>query len=272
MENYKSPDISLDDIVFEGRNKSYGAYFLRKIYNDHVVKCLLFGALVVSAGIAAPFFLLAIRPVEEEVLDTTPVELKNIEPPPIDPNTPPPPPPPAAPPPPKISTIKYVPPVVAPDEEVVEPDPPKQEEMKEVAISTETVEGDLNADPNLIIEEPSAGTLIGEPATEETIFQVVEQMPEFEGGQSALYKYLGKNIKYPAQARNGNIQGTVFVGFVVASDGKIKDVQVLKGIGYGCDEEAVRVVSTMPAWRPGKQSGRPVSVRYSLPIKFTLQQ
>jgi protein TonB len=166
--------------------------------------------------------------------------------------------------------VRFVPPEPVPDEEVVEPDPPKQEELKEVAISTETVEGDPNADPDIVIEE-EAPTILGEGDGEETVFQVVEQMPEFEGGMTALAKYLQKNLKYPAQARNANIQGTVFVGFVVGNDGKIRDVSVLKGIGYGCDEEAKRVVQTMPPWKPGKQSGRAVSVRYSLPIRFVMQ-
>jgi protein TonB len=271
MENYKSPDLTLDDIVFEGRNKSYGAYLLRKIYNDNVLKALVISALLFSVGMATPVIVKLLGPAEEaEEVDNRVVDLKQIEPPPIDPNTPPPPPPPPAPPPPKVTTIRFVPPEPVPDEEVVEPDPPKQEELKEVAISTETVEGDPNADPDIVIEEP-APTILGDGGGEETVFQVVEQMPEFEGGMSALAKFLQKTLKYPAQARNANIQGTVFVGFVVGNDGKIRDVSVLKGIGYGCDEEAIRVVSSMPPWKPGKQSGRAVAVRYSLPIRFVMQ-
>jgi protein TonB len=271
MENYKSPNVTLDDIVFEGRNKSYGAYLLRKVYNDHVLRALLIAGLVFSLGMATPVIVKLLGPAEEEeVLNTKPVELKDIEPPPIDPKAPPPPPPPPAPPPPKVSTVRFVPPEPVPDEEVVEPDPPKQEEIKEAVIATETVEGDPNADVNIVIEE-AAPSIVGEGEGEETVFQVVEQMPEFEGGMAALSKYLSKNLKYPAQARNANIQGTVFVGFVVGNDGKIRDVSVLKGIGYGCDEEAKRVVSAMPPWKPGKQSGRAVSVRYSLPIRFVMQ-
>lgn len=271
MEKYKSPDLTLDDIVFEGRNKSYGAYLLRKVYNDHVLRALAISALVFSLALATPVIVKYLSPAEEEdVLDQTVVDLKQIEPPPIDPNTPPPPPPPPAPPPPKVSTVRFVPPEPVPDEEVVEPDPPKQEQLKEVAISTETVVGDPNADPDIVIEE-AAPTILGDGGGEETIFQVVEQMPQFEGGMAALGKYLQRNLKYPAQARNANVQGTVFVGFVVGNDGKIRDVSVLKGIGYGCDEEAKRVVSAMPPWKPGKQSGRAVAVRYSLPIKFVMQ-
>lgn len=272
MENYKSSNVTLDDIVFEGRNKTYGAYVLRKLYNDHVLRALVVASLLFGTALASPVIYKALSNEEgkEEVVDKV-VELKNIEPPPIDPNTPPPPPPPPAPPPPKVSTVRFVPPEPAPDEEVTEPDPPKQEELKEVAIATETVEGDPNADADLIVDESGPSVIGGEPA-EDQVFVAVEQMPEFEGGMAALGKYLSKSIKYPAAARNANIQGTVFVGFVVGHDGKIRDVQVLKGIGYGCDEEAIRVVSSMPAWKPGKQSGRAVSVKYSLPIRFALSQ
>lgn len=272
MENYKSRDITLDDIVFEGRNKAYGAYWLRKTYSDYVLRALLIGGAAFSIATATPLILSQIQG-EEEVEDVV-VNMTAIEPPPpINPNEPPPPPPPPAPPPPKVSTVKFVPPEPVPDEEVVEPDPPKQEEMKEVQIATETIVGDPNADADIIIDEnPGTGTALGAPPAEEQIFVAVEQMPEFPGGQAELFKFLSKNIRYPSQARNNNVQGTVFVAFVVGPDGKIRDAQVQKGIGYGCDEEALRVINTMPPWKPGKQSGRSVSVRYSVPIKFSLAQ
>ena len=87
----------------------------------------------------------------------------------------------------------------------------------------------------------------------------------------ALNQYLGKNIRYPAAAQRANVSGRVFVSFVVNTDGSIQDVTVLKGLGFGTDEEAVRVVKGMPKWRPGKQSGRPVRVKYNLPINFQLE-
>ena len=102
-------------------------------------------------------------------------------------------------------------------------------------------------------------------------FTVVEQQPEFPGGTAALGQYLGKNLRYPAAAQRANISGRVFISFVVNTDGSIQDVQVLKGLGFGTDEEAQRVVKGMPKWRPGKQSGRPVRVKYNLPINFTLE-
>lgn len=102
------------------------------------------------------------------------------------------------------------------------------------------------------------------------IFMVVESMPEFPGGEEAMYQFLDNNIQYPDEAKENNIQGRVFVTFVVEKDGAICSVEVLRGIGHGCDEEAVRVVEAMPNWIPGKQRGEPVRVQFNLPIKFTL--
>ncbi len=102
------------------------------------------------------------------------------------------------------------------------------------------------------------------------IFDVVENIPEFPGGMEAWNQYLSKNLKYPTQARRMGIEGTVYVVFVVNTDGSIQDVEILRGIGGGCDEEALRVVSGAPKWNPGKQRGRPVRVRMRLPIRFKL--
>jgi protein TonB len=96
-------------------------------------------------------------------------------------------------------------------------------------------------------------------------------MPEFPGGMGELMKYLAENIKYPPLAKESGIQGRVFINFVVEPNGSISNVKVLRGIGGGCDEEAVRVVSKMPNWKPGKQRGKAVRVSYNLPVKFTLQ-
>ncbi|MBP7496944.1 MAG: TonB family protein [Bacteroidales bacterium] len=102
-------------------------------------------------------------------------------------------------------------------------------------------------------------------------YLIVEQMPEFPGGEEKLLKYLQNNIVYPQTAKENNITGKVFVTFVISRDGAVKDVKVLKGIGGGCDEEAVRVIKNMPKWQPGKQDGKSVDVRFNLPIKFALQ-
>lgn len=110
-----------------------------------------------------------------------------------------------------------------------------------------------------------------EEIVEEEIFLVVEEMPSFPGGEGEMYKYIGNNIDYPRMAKESGISGRVFVTFVVEKDGRVTDVQILRGIGGGCDEEAIRVIQSMPTWKPGKQRGKPVRVQYRMPIKFTLQ-
>ncbi|MCU0320328.1 MAG: energy transducer TonB [Flavobacteriales bacterium] len=99
---------------------------------------------------------------------------------------------------------------------------------------------------------------------------IAEVMPEFPGGKDALFAYIGKNLKYPERAQEEGIEGVVYVTFVVEADGKISGVSVLRGIGGGCNEEAVRVVSGMPNWTPGMQAGKPVWVKYNLPIRYKL--
>ena len=108
-------------------------------------------------------------------------------------------------------------------------------------------------------------------ADTDQVFQVVEVAPEFPGGMEALIKYLSENIKYPEQAKKDTIQGKVYISFVVEKDGSVADAKVLRGIGGGCDEEALRVVNAMPKWTPGKQRNTPVRVQFNLPIAFKLQ-
>jgi len=111
-----------------------------------------------------------------------------------------------------------------------------------------------------------------EVVDEPEIFTIVEEMPEFPGGgEAALLKYLSQNIKYPPLARENNVQGTVYVTFEIDQSGKVKDAKILRGIGGGCDEEALRVVMNMPQWKPGKQRGKTVRVQYNLPVRFTLR-
>ncbi|GAB3994365.1 hypothetical protein GCM10028807_31960 [Spirosoma daeguense] len=120
-------------------------------------------------------------------------------------------------------------------------------------------------------EETSQAKTVAQPSTG-AVFTVVEQQPEYPGGMRALGQYLAKNLRYPAEARQKRVQGRVFLQFVVSTTGSVRDLRVLKGIGSGCDEEAIRVVSQMPNWTPGKQQGRPVNVQYNLPIQFSLEK
>lgn len=107
-------------------------------------------------------------------------------------------------------------------------------------------------------------------AKDSNIFVVVEETPQFPGGENARIEYLVKNIMYPENARKTDIQGTVYVTFIIEKDGTISNVKVLRGIGGGCDEESIRVVKNMPKWIPGKQSGKNVRVQFNMPITFKL--
>lgn len=171
------------------------------------------------------------------------------------------------------------------DEEMVEitkqeeqkPQPvevPKQTTQLEIVqddVEVEDIEINADVDQNEVIEEYVPVEVEEEEVQEQEIFQIVEEMPAYPGGDQKLMEYVAKNIKYPQIARETGIQGRVFVGFVVEPDGSVSNVKVLRGIGGGCDEEAMRVVKSMPKWKPGKQRGKAVRVSYMLPVNFKLQ-
>jgi protein TonB len=154
------------------------------------------------------------------------------------------------------------------------PKPPQQTTVIEIVEDDVEIEDDIEIDVEADQEtEVQDYVPVEEPEEEEEetqIFQVVETMPTFPGGDAARIKYLQNNLKYPTMARESGIQGKVFVTFVVEKDGSITDVKVLRGIGGGCDEEAVRVIKNMPKWKPGKQRGKPVRVQFNMPIVFKL--
>lgn len=134
------------------------------------------------------------------------------------------------------------------------------------------IEIDAESDDKTINQEYVAPQGDNEQEKEELeIFTVVEESPDYMGGDLGRIKFLQDNIKYPQMARESGIQGTVYVTFVVERDGSVTDVKVQRGIGGGCDEEAIRVVKSMPKWKPGKQRGKSVRVQFNMPIKFTLQ-
>ena len=163
------------------------------------------------------------------------------------------------------------------EQKVKPPPPPPPQKVVVINIVEDDVEVeddlmiDAEADENTEMDEYIPIEIDEEVVEEAPIFSVVESMPEFPNGMQELYVYLGNNIKYPVMAKESGIQGKVYVTFVVEKDGSITDVKVLRGIGGGCDEEAVRVVAAMPKWKPGKQRGKPVRVQYNLPVRFTLQ-
>ena len=247
-------------IVFEDRNKNYGAYPLRVFYHARLSKAFLISA--------AGFFIIAFSPLiaawmsgkmKTEIKAAKEIVVNLTEPPPVDETVPPPPPPP---PPPLKETVKFTPPKIV-DKPVEEDQPPPQEKLSETTVSTVTQEGEKTIDlpPDNPVVDPDEGK----------IFTIVDEMPVFPGGDEKLYEFLYKNIKYPPAAREYGVHGKVAISFIVDRTGKISNVKIAKGIGSGCDEEALRVISMMPGWVPGKQNGRPVSVMYYLPVDFTLK-
>jgi periplasmic protein TonB len=257
-----------NDMVFEGRGKTYGAFELRNKYNKTVVIALIASTILFVGLGAAPLIanLISGLKADEKVvpMDVTPtLEI----PPPIDETEPPPPPPP--PPPPAIETIKFIAPEIKDDANETDP-PPPQEKLDDVQASTETQKG--TGDDNIIIPEESGTGPVTETKPDE-IFSYVEEMPEFPGGDGALMKYMLSNVVYPQMEKEAGIQGTVTVQFVVETDGSVSNVTVLRGVsgGEGCDKEAVRVAKTIPKWKPGKSNGKPARVYYRCPVKFVLR-
>ena len=162
-------------------------------------------------------------------------------------------------------------------DQTVKPPPPPQVQQTTILtiveddIEVEDVEINVEVDQKVAIEVYVPPVREEEEVVEQEIFTVVESMPEFPGGQGKMLEFISQNIKYPPMARESGIQGRVFVNFVVEPDGSVSNVTVLRGIGGGCDEEAVRVVKTMPRWTPGRQRGKAVRVSFNLPVRFTLQ-
>lgn len=269
------------DILFDGRNKDYGAYDLRRS-EDKRVRNAIIGttsiALVIIGGYVLSNKLMAADMHTRKEVVVTPTPLRPIEIPEEKPLTPPPPPV-TTPPPPAVSSIRMTSPPIITDDDLVriEDEVPKIDSIGNKSIGVANIQGDdVNGidNPfenglkggNNVIEAPKA-----EVRTEPFVF--VEIMPSFPGGEEALSRFLQKNVRYPRMAQETGIEGRVFVQFVIDPEGKVSEVQTVGAHkGGGLEEEAIRVVKLMPNWKPGRQSGRAVSVRYNLPIGFTLAQ
>lgn len=257
-------------LIFEGKNKVYGAYQLRNDSSNRHLKALTVVTIAGLAVIFLPNLIKSFIPKEREIIQTTEVELadlsnvnevskenqiEEIKP--------------VAPPPMLKATVQFTPPVVVKDEEVTEQKMLTQEELSETdkQISVATVEGTKEG---VDIRDLAEHKVITE-APKEQIFEHVEQMPRFPGGDKELMKWLSENINYPTIAAEQGIQGKVTLRFVVRPDGSVDDVQVVRSLEPSCDKEAVRAVKKMPKWQPGRQNGNAVSVYYSLPVTFRLQ-
>lgn len=261
------------DLIFEGKNKDYGAYELRKhSARRHLTAYFVVIGCVILAMVLPAFirFLTPVKTQEKMVSVTELSDLKmdlpevkeenkivavNVPPPPT-----------------LKTTIKFTAPVIKRDEEVREEDEIKtQDEVNQAkaAISVADVKGNDEENGKDIADLEDHKLIV---ASEDEVFQVVEQAPEYPGGMAALMKWISKEIKYPAIAQEMNIEGKVIVQFVIGRDGAVRDVQVLRTVDPTLDKEAVRVVKAMRKWIPGRQRGEPVSVRFTLPITFKLQQ
>ena len=266
------------DLVFEGRNQSYGAYKLRKTTGKRNLWALIIVALaavLLYLGLQLQRMAEANKKVENtqavalaklntEKKKEAKVEKKEIirqEPEKVVEQV--------------KSSVKFTAPVIKKDEEVKEEDEIKLDEVQksDKAVGAFTVEGNdevggavLKAKEDIAAPEPPKHVV------EETkIFTVVEQMPMFPGGDPALMGYLRDNIHYPTVAAENGVQGRVVVGFVVERDGSITDVNILRSVDPSLDREAMRVVKSMPRWTPGKQNGSAVRVKYQVPVTFRLQ-
>lgn len=267
----KSDINTIESYIFDGKNTQYGAYQLRRKTNMNMIKGLLIGMGFLAIAYAVPLIIDFLTKEEQEMRQTeaqvTPFS-ELTAPPPIPPEPKPPEP---VKEPPKVATQKFVRPELKPDEEVIDEELiPTITELKIANPGRETREGagDIHADytPKVVIEEPEEPA----PPPKEEVYSYVEQFPEFPGGERAMQEYISKNIRYPGAALNAGIEGVVVVQFVVGRDGKIINPKVVRDIGGGCGEEALRIIESMPTWIPGEQNGRPVSVKYTLPIRFKM--
>lgn len=257
---------NLDDIVFEQRNKGYGAYVLRKMYDKHINTAVAIAIALFLLFISLPAIIEFIK--GKEVVTKAPAKKVKYtdlaQPPPMDKTVPPP--PKIDIPPPVKTVIKYLPPQVTEEEVPEEEEMPDIKEVKANETGNENVEGE----PQVEFNVAPATEVITEEDVVEQVYTIVEQMPDFPGGTDELMKFLAKKTKYPPLALRMGIEGSVYVQFVVTKEGSIDAVQVVKGISKECDEEAMRVIKSMPNWKPGKQNGRTVPVKYVLPIKFKI--
>jgi len=261
------------DIIFEGRNKAYGAYELRRTYNQRLKKALIVTGsllLLIFIGTVMANVLSKYKSKSNiDVIDTEMAKVKDEPPPP-----PPPPPPPTPPPPPEVNQVKFTPPKVVKDEEVAPEE--KIEEIKEdQVISTKTVESD-NKDQivQAPVEDNSKAVELPKEDDENKVFTKVEVDASYVGGESAWRRYLSNNLDAGVPGENGAAPGTytVIVRFIVAKDGSVSDVQAETNHGFGMEQESVRAIKKSGKWTPAIQNGRNVTAYKRQPITWVVQE
>ena len=272
MEANKILSADILDLIFEDKNKDYGAYQLRKTYNRRIIQALIITASVAVLALLGSFVASKLESKKPE-FDIKAVTLQDIQQPEEEKPEPPPPPPPKPPDPPKIETAKFTPPKIVKDEEVQEP-PPQQEELKETKIDVQTQEG-IKEEIIAPVEIDEGKKIVEEKKEDENhIFEKVEIEASFKGGEGAWKKYLERNLNANVGPDNGAPPGTytVYVQFVVSRDGSISDVKALTNHGYGMEAEAMRVIKKGPAWVPAVQNGRNVNAYRKQPITFQVTE
>ncbi len=256
------------DILFEGRNKTYGGYQLRKSQGKRQMRAL--AVIVLLAAMTTTYSAISTTDKDKDMKRAIVYAPTNIPQPPIEQPKPKPPVAKQKPIEKKIKAKKFTQPKIEDDEVVKENEmPPTKDELKDAVIGKNDVEGDSASLTDYVVDVKKGDGLTGGNATKEPVVYV-DQMPETPYDINA---YLRKNLKYPRAAVESNIEGRVIVRFIVNEDGSIEGAEV-KGerrYGGGLEEEALRVVRTMPKWKPGKQNGTPVRVYFVLPISFVLQ-
>lgn len=275
MDANKILSADILDIIFDGKNKAYGAYELRKTYNARLRRALIFtGALLLLIFLGSVFANIIDKGKDKntlDVVDTQMAEVKKDEPPP----PPPPPPPPTPPPPPEVNQVKFVPPKIVKDEEV-KPDEKIEEIKEDQVISTKTVESDNKV---AIVQAPveDKGTQVVELPKEDDenkVFNKVEVEASFPGGDAAWTRYLKNNLDANVPIDNEAPAGTyqVIVRFIVSKDGSISEVVPETKYGYGMEAEAVKIIKKGPAWKPALQNGRNVNAYRRQPITFVVSE
>lgn len=263
------------DLVFKNRNQAYGAYELRKNNSVTTVKAFFYAAAFFSSLVITPWLIHQISKTNTAAENNEQVKIIEVNllarikelKPEIKPNKKP------TSKPVQAKSIQYANLNVVPENQT-ESDIPTQEQLHEAVISTSNIDGEasLNLNPIEIQEETSG--IKGSSASAEDMelhtLDGIENYPEFPGGHSAFIKFLSRNLKYPANAVERGIEGKVLISFIIEKNGRLSNIKILRGIGYGCDEEAIRVLEKSPEWKPGIQNKQKVRVAYTLPINFSL--
>jgi len=259
MAKEKNYAPSFDDIVFEQRNKEYGAYRLRKKYSRNLMIGMIIGTVVIATAVIGPYLNAKAQENRSKKQERqVQLQMENLDQPQENVAPPPPPPPPPAE---TVAQVRYVPPVIV---DSIKPEDANKQLMTADQAQTEVKNTEVT------VQETVQEEVKEEEAPTE-VFVVVEEMPQFPGGETELLKYVYANIQYPEIAKENNLQGRVILRFCVTYKGGVDQVSVIKGVDPSLDNEAIRVVKTLPPWKPGKQGGKPVNVWYSLPIVFQLK-